>query len=158
MGKVFSWRSSDPSIATIDNTGLVTTIIPGTVDIIASTDGIDSLPALLKVLGESRTGMFMKKPGTSYTVSGTAILERLEDGSLLLQFGSDFFASSGPGLHVFLSTTNGINSSSLDLGDLKMNSGGQRYPLSGVIDPETFNWVVIHCVPFNVTFGFAELK
>ena len=158
VGKIFSWRSSDPDIATIDNTGLLTAIMPGTADIIASADGIDSPPAFLNVLGESRTGMFMKKPGTSYTVSGTAILEKLEDGSLLLQFGSDFFASSGPGLHVFLSTTNGINSSSLDLGDLKMNSGGQSYPISGMIDPETFNWVVIHCVPFNVTFGFAELK
>ncbi len=158
VGQVFSWRSSAPSIATIDSTGLLTAILPGTADIIASTDGIDSLPAFLKVLGESRTGMFMKKPGTSYTVSGTAILETLENGSLELQFGSDFSSSSGPGLHVYLSTANRINSGSLDLGDLKMTSGSQSYQIPGDVEIDTYNWVVIHCVPFNVTFGFAELK
>ena len=158
VGKVFSWRSSDPSVATIDNTGLVTAIMPGTVGIIASADSIDSPPAVLKVLGESRLGMFMKKPGTSYTVRGTAILETLEDGSLELHFGSDFSSSSGPGLHVYLSTANRVNAGSLDLGDLKMNSGGQSYQIFGGVELETYNWVIIHCLPFNVTFGFAELK
>ncbi|MCH7676091.1 Ig-like domain-containing protein [candidate division KSB1 bacterium] len=116
VGKVFSWRSSDPSIATIDNSGLLSAIEPGTVDIIASTDGIDSHAAFLEILGESRTGMFMES-GTSYTVRGTVLLETLENGSLMLQFGSDFSSSNGPGLHVFLSTANRINSGSLDLGE-----------------------------------------
>lgn len=158
VGKIFSWRSSNPAIATIDNTGLLTAIMPGTVNVIASADGIDSPPAFLKVRGESRTGMFMGRPLTLYTVSGTAILERLENGSLNLQFGSDFLSSDGPGLHVFLSTENRINSSSLDIGNLKMTSGRQSYQVPGLIELETFNWVVIHCVPFNITFGFAELK
>ncbi len=158
VGQVFSWRSSAPSIAMIDNTGLLTAILPGTADIIASTDGIDSLPAFLKVLGESRTGMFMKKPGTSYAVSGTAILQTLENGSLELQFGSDFSSSNGPGLHVYLSTTNGVNAGSLDLGELKMISGVQSYQVPGDVELDTYNWVIIHCLPFNVTFGFAELK
>ncbi len=158
VGQVFSWRSSAPSIAMIDNTGLLTAILPGTADIIASTDGIDSLPAFLKVLGESRTGMFMKKPGTSYAVRGTALLETLENGSLELQFGSDFSSSNGPGLHVYLSTTNGVNAGSLDLGELKMISGVQSYQVPGDVELDTYNWVIIHCLPFNVTFGFAEIK
>ena len=157
VGKVFSWRSSDPSIATIDNTGLLSAMMPGTVNIIASTDNIDSFPAFLEILGESRTGMFMES-GTSYTVRGTVLLETLENGSLMLQFGSDFSSSNGPGLHVFLSTANRINADSLDLGDLKMPSGAQSYQIPGTVELETYNWVVIHCVPFNVTFGFAELK
>lgn len=157
VGKVFSWRSSDPSIATIDNTGLLSAMMPGTVNIIASTDNIDSFPAFLEILGESRTGMFMES-GTSYTVRGTVLLETLENGSLMLQFGSDFSSSNGPGLHVFLSTANRINAGSLDLGDLKMPSGAQSYQIPGTVELETYNWVVIHCVPFNVTFGFAELK
>jgi len=158
VGKVFSWRSSAPSIATIDSTGLLTAILPGTADIIASTDGIDSLPAFLKVLSESRTGIFMKNPGTSYTVRGTAMLVTLANGSLELQFGSDFSSSSGPGLHVYLSTTNGVNAGSLDLGDLKVISGVQSYQVPGDVELDTYNWVIIHCLPFNVTFGFAEIK
>ncbi len=158
VGKIFSWRSSNSAIATIDNTGILTAIMPGTVHIVASTDGIDSSPAVLKVLGQSRAGMFMKKPGTSYNVGGTAILQTLEDGSLELQFGSDFSSSNGPGLHVYLSTTNGVNAGSLDLGDLKMTSGVQSYQIPGEVELDTYDWVVIHCVPFNVTFGFAELK
>jgi len=158
VGKIFSWRNSDPSIVTIDSTGLLTTIMPGTVGIIASTDGIDSSPAFLRVLGENPAGTFMKKPGTSYTVRGTAVLETFENCNLELQFGSDFSSSSGPGLHVYLSTANSINSGSLDLGDLKKTSGSQSYQIPGDVEIDTYNWVVIHCVPFNVTFGFAELK
>ena len=157
-GLTFSWSSSNPNIATIDDNGLATAIIPGVVDIVAETDGIESVPARLAVLGQSRTGMFTKREGTSYTVSGTATLEERADGSLVLEIGRDFVSSNGPGLEVFLSHNNTVNSQSRNLGRLESTSGAQSYDVPPGIELTTFDWVIIHCVPFNVTFGFAELK
>jgi len=157
-GKTFSWRSSDAAIATMSNAGLATGVKAGIVNVIATADGVESLPARLAILGTSRSGTFTKRPGTSYNVSGTATLEQRLDGSLVLSFGSDFSSSNGPGLEVFLSTTNAVGSNSLNLGRLQQTSGAQSYNVSAGVTLTTYNWVIIHCVPFNVTFGYAQLQ
>jgi hypothetical protein len=157
-GKTFTWRSSDPTVAGINNNGLATAIKPGRVNIVATADGVDSSPARLEVLGQSRTGMFTRRPGTSYSVSGTATLEQRSDGSLILSFGNDFACSNGPGLEVFLSTTNVVSPSSRNLGRLQRTSGAQSYNVPAGVTLTSYNWVIIHCVPFNVTFGYAQLQ
>ena len=32
------------------------------------------------------------------------------------------------------------------------------YPVPSGIELTDFNCVIVHCVPFNITFGFAELR
>jgi uncharacterized protein YjdB len=157
-GKTFTWRSSNTSVATVNNSGLATALAPGSANIIATTDGIDSSPAIVQVAGGVRTGTFVKRPGTSYTVSGTAILDEQTDGSLVLKFGSDFSTSSGPGLYVYLATTNQVGSTSLEVARLKSTRGEQSYDLPATVKIDSYNWAIIHCKPFNVTFGYAELK
>ena len=157
-GRTFSWRSSDATIATISSTGLANGIRAGQVNIIATVDGVESPAARLTVLGTRRSGTFTKRPGTSYNVSGTATLEQQPNGSLVLKFGSDFSSSNGPGLEVFLSTANTVGSNSLNLGRLQRTSGAQSYNVSSGVTLTTYNWVIIHCVPFNVTFGYAQLQ
>lgn len=157
-GKTFSWRSSDATIASINSLGLATAIKPGEVNIIATTDGIDSPASRLTVLGASRRGAFTKRPGTSYNVSGAASLEQQPNGSLVLKLGDDFSSSSGPGLDVYLSTTNAVGSNSRSLGRLQRTSGAQSYNVPSGVTLTTYNWVIIHCVPFNVTFGYAQLQ
>ena len=121
------------------------------------TEVSDEVPAT-EVMGDSRTGMFVKKPGTSYNVKGTATLEKQGNANLILNFDNSFSSSNGPGLAVFLSSTNGRNSGSLNLGNLQRTSGSQDYSVPVNVALGDFDWVVIHCVPFNVTFGFAELN
>jgi len=157
-GKTFSWRSSDATIASINSSGLATGIKPGVVNIIATADGIDSPAAPLTILGASRSGAFTRRPGTSYNVSGTATLEQQANGSLVLKLGNDFSSSSGPGLDVFLSTTNAVGANSISLGRLQRTSGAQSYNVPSAVTLTTYNWVIIHCVPFNVTFGYAQLQ
>ena len=157
-GVSFAWNSDDPTVATIDANGRARAVASGTAQITATADGIVSLPAILRVLGARRVGDFQARAGTSYTVEGTAILEEELTGGLVLSFGDDFRSSSGPALEVYLSTTNGINGTSLSLGDLKGTLGAQTYRVPDNVALDTFDWVVIHCVPFNVTFGFAQLK
>ncbi len=157
-GKIFSWRSSDATLASINSSGLATGIKPGAVNIIATADGIDSPAARLTILSMSRSGTFTKRPGTSYNVSGTATLEQQANGSLVLKLGDDFSSSSGPGLDVYLSTTNTVSSNSRSLGRLQRTSGAQSYNVPSGVTLTSYNWVIIHCVPFNVTFGYAQLR
>jgi uncharacterized protein YjdB len=157
-GKSFTWRSTDATIATVNGNGLATGIRAGKVNIIAAVDGVESPQARLIVLGTSRSGTFTKRPGTSYNVSGTATLEQQPNGSLVLKFGADFSTSSGPGLEVFLSTTNTVGANSRNLGRLQRTSGAQSYDVPAGVTLTTYNWVIIHCVPFNVTFGYAQLQ
>jgi len=50
-GRVVTWASSDPTVATVDNTGLVTAIALGLpITITASSEGVNSLPAVVTIL------------------------------------------------------------------------------------------------------------
>lgn len=157
-GKQFTWSSSNPEVVTVDADGRVTALVSGIAGITATTEGVASVPALLIVPGRNRQGTFVKRPGTAYNLAGTATLEEQPDGTLLLKLEDDFMSSAGPGLEVILSTTNVVNSGSLSLGDLQQTTGAQTYEVSSSVELETYDWVIIHCVPFNVTFGYAELQ
>ena len=154
----FTWQSSDTEIATIDAEGRATALQPGTVDITATADDIASQPARLTVRGAQRTGTFRANAGTSYNVTGTAVLEEQPGGRLRLSFGDNFMSSNGPGLEVFLSAQDGVTATSFRAGPLQQTSGAQDYDLPSTIGLDDYRWVIIHCVPFNVTFGSAELQ
>lgn len=157
-GKTFAWRTTNPAIASVSNTGLVTALAAGETHIIASAEGVESIGARVNVASTSRSGAFTKRPGGSYNVSGTATLEQQADGSLRLKFGADFSSSNGPGLDVYLSTTNTVGANSISLGRLQRTTGEQSYNVPSNAMLTTYDWVIIHCVPFNVTFGYAQLR
>lgn len=164
-----TWQSTDLSVATINSSGLVNAISTGTTTITAIAAGITSLPVTVTVTQSqtSRSGQFT---GTSYTVSGTATLEidPSNNNKLILRFGSDFLVDAGPGIYVYLSTSNQVNSSSIILeeeaGPLTQPdtaprlTGAQIFDVPLGVQLDTFDWVVIHCRPFNVTFGYAQLQ
>ncbi len=151
------WQSSDAGTAQVDAEGNVIAISPGTASIVASADGIASTPAIVVVRGRVRNGSFVKRPGTSYNVSGSAELAELASGRLRLILGSDFISSDGPDVDVYLSQTNTVTGTSLSLGSIISSSGAQQYPVPSGVQLDDFDWVIIHCVAFNVTFGYARL-
>ena len=160
MDAVFAWNSTDMSIVEVDQDGLVVARSSGVAMITAEVEGVRSKPVVVRVESadmQMRTGMFQKKPGTSYDVQGTGILTVESGGESLLSFKDDFLCSDGPRLHVYLAERDRVEASSLDLGQLKANEGAQSYTIPEGAGLEDFNYVIIHCVPFNVTFGFAML-
>lgn len=153
-----TWQLSSDTLATIDATGLVTTTAPGTVQVSATAEGIQSALITLEIFAASRTGNFRAAPNTSYTVEGQAILEQISGGGLQLRFDEDFLSSNGPDLNVYLSSASTINANSLKLGQLKNTRGTQTYELPSFVEMNDYDHVVIHCLPFNVTFGSAPLR
>lgn len=157
-GAMISWMHSNPEVATLSETGVLTALQAGTTNVVATADGIASGPVMVMVRAPvtERRGSFMG--ARSYTVEGTATLRETTDSGLELVLGSDFSSSQGPNLGVFLSTANQVNSTSINLGALQANSGGQTYAVPDDVELDTFDFVLIHCIPFNITFGAAELQ
>jgi hypothetical protein len=98
----------------------------------------------------------------AHATSGTATIYKLDDGSRVLRL-TDFSTSNGPKVHVVLAghpiTGNDvIDSKSIDLGDLKGNTGNQNYVIPKDADLTDVKSVAIYCERFKVDFGAATLK
>jgi len=153
-----NWSSSDEAIISIDNDGIATANTEGTVFIYAAAQNLkDSLEV---EAGSETTSLNARmasfQGSSSYNVSGDAVLDEI-DGFLKLKFEDNFSASSGPGLHVYLSNySSGVNGG-VDLGELKANSGEQEYNIPTNVNLNTYDFIIIYCQPFEVTFGYGEL-
>ena len=97
-----------------------------------------------------------------HQTSGTAILLRLSDGTVILRL-ENLDTSNGPDVHVTLSpmvSTSGdrdYNNGYLDLGSLKGNKGNQNYDVPAGTDLTHFRSAVIWCKRFTVGFGVAPI-
>lgn len=160
-GQQLSWSSSNPLVLSVNPNGLVTGQSAGSAYVTAFAAGVNSLPLSIQVLpasGLSRSGTFSGNMG--YSVSGTATLQQTGNG-LQLILGSNFQASSGPQLGVFLAKTasGALNAqNSLKLANLIQNSGMQTYNVPAGVDLNDYDYIVIYCIPFTVRFGTAQLN
>ena len=156
-GKVVAWESTNPDVCSVDDNGLVTALANGMTQVIASSEGVSSLPVSLMVGGTSlsRSGIFKGLNG--YSVEGTATVERSADESKLV-FGDDFRAQNGPGLFVYLSPNANNVTGGVSLGNLQAQSGEQTYPIPDNVNPDDFDHVLVYCQPFRVPFGTANIQ
>jgi hypothetical protein len=153
----FTWQSSNPNIVSINGSGLAMALASGDANITAVYNMIQSSNIPVTVKGNSKTGTFTKNPGTSYNVSGSVEVVD-ENGQLSVNFGSDFTTSNGPGLFVYISPTQNVGLGSIELGSIISTSGSQSYAVPAGNNLEEFSYVIIHCKPFNVTFGYANIQ
>lgn len=156
MNQTINWSSSNLSVLTVDNVGLITGVGPGASDVTASSGGVTSAAVNLIVKQPtvtSRTGSFTGRG--SYRVSGDVTVTKQSDGSIKVDLESNFSTSSGPGLYVYLSNS---TSGGLDIGKLKSNSGSQTYTPPANVSINDYDYVLIWCKPFGVTFGQAKLN
>ena len=105
------------------------------------------------------TGTFVSG---AHTTTGTATIYKLDDGSRILRL-TNFSTSNGPKVHVILAdhTISGNdveNAKSIDLGDLKGNTGNQNYAIPADANLADVKSVAIYCERFHVNFGAATLK
>lgn len=150
-----TWNSTNPSILSIDNTGLGTGNAVGSSNVTASSGNATSSSSSVLVnpmVTTTRTGTFTGTRG--YSVSGTVTMSTLPNGSLQLSF-SGFSSSNGPGLYIYLSnTTNG----GISIERLNRRTGNFTVNLPSSIGILDYNNVLIWCQPFGLTFGYANLN
>jgi hypothetical protein len=98
----------------------------------------------------------------AHDTSGSATIYSLDDGTRILRL-ENFSTSNGPKVHVILTdhpvTGNDVeDDKSVDLGDLKGNTGNQNYAIPAGVDLAHVKAVAIYCERFKVNFGAATLK
>uniref|UniRef100_UPI004048DF25 DM13 domain-containing protein n=2 Tax=Roseivirga sp. TaxID=1964215 RepID=UPI004048DF25 len=150
-----NWSSSNPMIISIDNNGLATANTEGTATISANFGEVRD--EISVIAGANTTETSTKRTGTfsgvnNYQVSGGFSLSEVS-GGLELTFDENFRASQGPGLFVYLTNQSNGVAGAIEVGRLTKNSGSQTYMIEGDVQLRTYNFVLIYCKPFGVTFG-----
>ena len=67
-----------------------------------------------------------------------------------MELSDDFFVQDAPALDVFLSTLKRHTPSSINLGRLQEFTGAQSYEVPDTVALDSFDFVLIHCLPFSV--------
>jgi len=98
----------------------------------------------------------------AHVTIGTATIYKLDNGSRVLRL-TNFSTSNGPKVHVILADhaiagNNVEDAKSVDLGDLKGNTGNQNYVIPASVKLDDVKSVAIYCERFHVNFGAASLK
>ena len=159
-GKLVSWSSSDMTVASIDQNGLVTGLSDGLTEMTATVDGINSPAYVIMVGSNGKMGTFQGVG--SYDAKGTATLTD-DNGNLTLTFSNDFETSFALGTFVYLAnSTSGtaVRSQGLEIAEVTTN-GAKSYDITAVdgsIGLDSYQYVVLLCKPASITFGYAEMK
>lgn len=163
-----SWSSSDEAILTIDEMGLATPIMEGSVVVTASiiTTSQEELTdqVTIHVATEVSTTPDLQERAvtirttSSYTLEGTGTLKEVGDGDLILELNSDFKASSNlPGLYVYLTNNPNTMSGALEIGAVTNFNGAHSYTISAT-EINAYDYVLFYCKPFVVKVGDGELE
>lgn len=96
------------------------------------------------------TGDFMD---AAHPTSGTATVNEEQTKLIFTNFKTD----AGPNLEIYLATDTGA-SDYITLGAIQGIDGDYEYNLPDNVDFDTYNHVLIWCVPFSVNFGHAVLE
>jgi hypothetical protein len=161
--QMYTWASSDESVATVDASGLVTAVGNGSSQIKAQIGEIESEPFDIIVGATARSGTF--EGSGSYNAKGTATLSLDDAGDVILTTSEDFEADLALGTFLYLSnSTSGTVTSSegIEISDISDNPRGSKtFNVSEIndnVDLNTYRYVVILCKPARITFGFADLN
>lgn len=160
----FTWESTNPSIISINDSGLANALQLGSSIIIVEYDA-DTIILRDSVevgVGEETVIVNNDRTGTvnttsSYALTGDFTLS--EDGTgVKLEFGSNYNASTAlPGLYVYLSNNPNSVANAYEIGAVQVFSGAHSYtiPNTGLND---YNYVVYFCKPFSVKVGHGDIQ
>lgn len=173
VGKVtnptINWSSSQPSIVSINNNGLITALKEGKVIITVSTTTEQG-----KVITTNNSVSTTKenidnngpkeKSGTirttsSYTLTGTFTLKEIPNtNDLELSINSDYRASSSlPGLYLYMTNNPNTVSGAKEIAKVSVYNGAHKYTIKNT-SINDFGHLLYWCKPFRVKVGDAEIE
>lgn len=149
-GKILTWETDSAIYADVDpGSGVVTATGHGTAHIIASTDGIQSPPAMVQVI---RKGNF-----TGNGSAGSAKL-KINNNVLVLETSSDFQVSAAPpDLRIYLGNRNDNIDGSVEIATLDNRNGLQSWNLPSSVPIGQYRYVIVWCKQFGGIYGVADL-
>lgn len=155
-GLVFTWASSDNSLAAVDNTGMVRGVNYGTANVTATAASITSPPLMVQVI---RSGSFNGGSNSA----GQAKL-KIENGVLKLQTSANFSVSSGPpDLRIYLSNSTSSISNAVEVATLNQRSGAQTWNVPATnaggqpVTITSYPFVLVWCRQFGGNYGHVVL-
>jgi len=156
FNKIYKISITPSGLATINESLYLKSKNSGTYKVIASSEGINSNEISVLFSNNVKKGTFTSK---NYDVRGQVSI-MYEDNKYKLIFEDNFYAQNGPGLVIYVSNSNtNVVSEGKRIDVLPKNAGSFMIDISDKISSlEQFKYVVIHCEPFNVPFGYAELN
>ena len=165
--QTIDWSSSDPSLLSIDATGLATGLERGAVELQASVERSGQDPVVQTmplIIGDNTSANTNQRSGTirttsSYVLEGDFVVKKQSDGSLILEVADNYAASEAlPGLYLYLTNNPATNNGALEIGEVKVFKGAHTYQLPGEVELNTYSHLLYYCKPFSVKVGDGEMK
>ena len=162
-----TWSSSNSSILSVSNSGLLSALSEGTstISVSATINGntISLDKEVTVVAGTANNNQLATRSGvivttSSYTLLGTFTLSEIDNSQdLNLQVMDDYRASTNlPGLYIYLSNNPNSISGAFEIGAVTTFRGAHNYliPNKGIND---YKYIVYWCKPFSVKVGHGEI-
>jgi len=159
------WTSSDETLLTVDDIGLVRGLNNGSVTLSISAmrnELAADTSITFEITGDPTTSTLTERLGSvqttsSYVLKGDFTLT-VDVDDLLLTFGSDYEADSGlPGLYVYLTNNPNTIAGAYEIGAVTTFSGAHEYRINST-DLFDYNYVLYYCKPFNVKVGHGNIQ
>lgn len=158
-----TWSSSNTSIITVDNNGLLTAISVGEATITASVTNTNNQTIttenIVMVIGSATEKTGTIRTTSSYTLRGTFTLKEIPGtNNLELIINDDYEASSSlPGLFLYLTNNPNTVNNAQEISAVSVFRGEHTYIIedTGIND---FSHLLYWCKPFSVKVGEAEIN
>lgn len=162
------WGTSDPSIISVSENGVITGVQKGAADIIVSAteSDISVSDTYTIIVGDStvaseistnRSGVL--RSTSQYLLKGSFTLAANDDGALVLTYGDDYEATRAlPELHGFLSNNPNSFQDAYDLGETTVFEGAHSITIGPEVDISDYSYITYWCVPFRVKVGDATIE
>lgn len=158
------WSSSNSNVLTVNASGLVSAIGPGSATITVEYDDPEGLlsDAISITVGEetvvvtNQSAMGTIQTTSTYALSGDFEFRETDTG-VDLEFAENYSASTAlPGLFVYLSNNRNSIANAFEIGAVQVFNGAHNYSIDN-IGFNDYQFIVYFCKPFNVKVGDGEL-
>ncbi len=149
-GLTFTWASSNNSVATINQAGLLTSTGYGSTNISSTAMGVQSGAVSIDVV---RKGNFVT--GGS---GGSAKLQ-LENNILKLKTGSNFFIGNHPDLRMYLGNNASNINGAVQIASLStagQTNGAFTWNVPSGVSITQFRYAIVWCAQFGGIYGVAD--